>query len=324
MNPTTLNTASVFAIDPGFGETKICIGGQTARQPSVLARPNNIGMAGIGMKTASQAHTIQIGWENFATGEGAWNWGNVLNNLDYSALSAPERRALIFSTAGLILAPGEYTFDLAVFGLPVPLMMDEVQGQTILNGLKAYKGRHTFSTQCGTYAITFNKLKALAQPVGAYADRLLDNELRIRKNGRQEEVAVLDVGMNTTDLYVLQDGKVLPRFVGGSKVGVRRLIELLEANGHDPEELDALLRSGRLKPSKEQLDSWLSEILAVIERTWSNLRRFNAIIPAGGGSVLLGEALRVALITKGAAVSIPEDPSLTNVRGLWKWAAYGR
>lgn len=322
MNPTPLT--QVFAVDPGFGETKICIGGQTARQPSVLARPNNIGMAGIGMKTASQARTIQTGWENFVTGEGAWNWGNVLNNLDYSALSAPERRALIFSTTGLILAPGEYTFDLAVFVLPVRLMMDEVQGQAILNGLKAYKGRHEFSADQGKYTLTFNKLKALAQPVGAYADRLLDDELRVRKNGRQEEVAVLDIGMNTLDLYVLQDGKVLPRFIGGGKVGVRRLLELLEGNGHDPEELDALIRSGKLRPGKEQIDSWLSEILAVIERTWPNLRRFTTIIPAGGGAVLLGEALRLALITKGAAVSIPEDPSLTNVRGLWKWAAYVR
>jgi hypothetical protein len=322
MNPTP--PTHIFAVDPGFGETKICINGQTYRLPSVLARPNNIGMAGIGMKTASQAMNIWINWENYVIGEGAWHWGNVLTNRDYSALSAPERRALIFGAASMILAPGTHVFDLAVFGLPVPLMMDEAQGQAILNGLKAYKGTHEFSTERGKYIITFNKLKALAQPVGAYADRLLDNELRIRKNGRQEEVAVLDVGMNTIDLYVLQDGRVLPRFIGGGKVGVRRLIELLEANGHDPEELDALLRTGKLRPSREQIDSWLSEILAVIERTWSNLRRFSAVIPAGGGSVLLGEALRVALITKGAAVSIPEDPSLTNVRGLWKWAAYGR
>jgi hypothetical protein len=160
--------------------------------------------------------------------------------------------------------------------------------------------------------------------VGAYADWLLDNELRIRKNGRQAEVAVLDIGMNTLDLYVVQDGKVLPRFIGGDKVGVRRLLEILNSNGHEPEELDALIRTGRIRPTKEQLESWLSEILAAIERTWPNLRRFNTVIPAGGGSALLGDLLRVALISKGAAVTIPEDPSTTNVRGLWKWAAYGR
>ena len=45
---------------------------------------------------------------------------------------------------------------------------------------------------------------------------------------------------------------------------------------------------------------------------------------AGGGSIVLGDLLRLALISKGAAVSWPEDPSTTNVRGLWKWGAYGR
>ena len=84
------------------------------------------------------------------------------------------------------------------------------------------------------------------------------------------------------------------------------------------------MRSGRLRPSKDQLESWLSEILASIERTWPNLRRFTTVIPAGGGSVVLGEILRMALISKGAAVSWPENPGLTNVRGLWKWGAYGR
>ena len=211
-----------------------------------------------------------------------------------------------------------------MIGLPVPLLLDETQGQAIIGGLKAYKGVHHFTTDKGQYNLTINKLKALAQPVGAYADWLLDDEVHIRKNGRQAEVAVLDIGMNTLDMYVIQDANILPRFIGGDKVGVRRLLEILNTNGHEPEELDAQMRSGRLRPSKDQLESWLSEILASIERTWPNLRRFTTIIPAGGGSVVLGELLRLALISKGAAVSWPEDPGLTNVRGLWKWGAYGR
>ena len=152
----------------------------------------------------------------------------------------------------------------------------------------------------------------------------MDDELRIRKNGRQAEVAVLDVGANTVDLYCIQDGKVLPRFIGGAKVSVRRLIEILDGNGHDPEELDAQLRTGRLKPTKDQFEFWLSEILASIERTWPSLRRFTTVIPAGGGSVLLGDLLRIALISKGAAVTWPDDPATTNVNGLWKWGAYGK
>jgi hypothetical protein len=318
-----MNT-KIFAADPGFGDTKVNVDGKSASMASAIARVRQIGMAGIGMKTASQALTIEMNWEKYAIGDGAWHWGNILTNRDYSALSSPERRALVFGTLSLILDPGTYEFETMVIGLPVPLLMDETQGQAIIGGLKSYKGIHHFTTNKGDYSLTINKLKALAQPVGAYADWLLDDEVKIRKNGRQAEVAVLDIGMNTLDMYVIQDANILPRFIGGDKVGVRRLLEILNTNGHEPEELDAQMRSGRLRPSKDQLESWLSEILASIERTWPNLRRFTTIIPAGGGSVVLGDMLRLALISKGAAVSWPENPGLTNVRGLWKWGAYGR
>ena len=318
-----MNT-KVLAVDPGFGNTKINVGGKSASLTSAIARAKSVGMAGIGMKAASHAKTIQYGWETYVIGDGAWHHGKMLTNRDYSALSSPERKALVFGAIAQVLDPGDYTFDMMVIGLPVPLLMDEVQGQAVMGGLKSYKGTHEFATDSGSYKLQFNKLKVLAQPVGAYADWLLDDELRIRKNGRNAEAAVLDIGMNTLDMYVIQDGKVLPRFIGGGKVGVRRLLELLSANGHEPEELDEQIRTGKLKPSRDQLESWLSEILASIERTWPNLRRFSTIIPAGGGSIVLGDLLRLALISKGAAVSWPEDPATTNVRGLWKWGAYGR
>ena len=316
--------SNIIAVDPGFGDIKLLVNNRVVKVTSAIARARSVGMAGIGMKSASQANTILYGRETYVIGEGAWHHGDMLTNRDYSALSSPERKALVFGAVAQALAADEYVFETMVIGLPVPLLMDEVQGQAIMGGLKSYKGTHEFSTEKGEYKVIINRLKALAQPVGAYADWLLDDELRIRKNGRNAEVAVLDIGMNTLDLYVIQDGKVLPRFIGGDKVGVRRLLQLLSVNGHEPEELDSMIRTGKLRPSRDQLESWLSEILASIERTWPNLRRFTTVVPAGGGSIVLGDLLRLALISKGAAVSWPEDPSTVNVRGLWKWGAYGR
>ena len=143
-----MNT-KIFAADPGFGDTKVNVDGRSASMASAIARVKQIGMAGIGMKTASQALTIEMNWEKYAIGDGAWHWGNILTNRDYSALSSPERRALVFGTLSLILDPGTHEFETMVIGLPVPLLMDETQGQAIIGGLKAYKGVHHFTTNKG-------------------------------------------------------------------------------------------------------------------------------------------------------------------------------
>lgn len=314
---------NILALDPGYGNTKICINGHVAYTQSAIARPQSIGLAGIGMKTAVQVRTIQIDGYEFAIGPGAWHWGSLRSSRDYSAITSPERRGLAFGTLAEVLPPGEHNFELMVVGLPVPLLQDQTQAEAVLSGLKAYKGDHHFSVEKAHYKLHIQKLKVLAQPVGAYANWLLDDELRQRKGGRQAEVGVLDLGMNTLDLYALQDAQVEPRFVGGDKVGVRRLLELLTSNGHDPEELDADLRSGRLKPNSGQLESWMGEVLAAVERVWPNLRRFSAVIPTGGGAVVLGDLLRTALLSKGASVSWPDNPITANVQGLWKWGAYG-
>ena len=125
--------------------------------------------------------------------------------------------------------------------------------------------------------------------------------------------------MNTLDLYVIQGWKVAPRFIGGGKLGIRRLLENLNPSGRDLEELDSALRTGSLQPSVEQKTAWLGAILGSVERTWSSLRRFDAVIPTGGGAVVLGELLRSTLAAKGAAVHWPADPVTANVIGFYKW-----
>jgi hypothetical protein len=314
---------NIIALDPGYGNTKICVNGQVTFTQSAISRPQSIGLAGIGMKTAAQVRTIKIDGYEFAIGPGAWHWGRLRSSRDYSAIASPERRALAFGTLAEIIPPGEHTIDLMVVGLPVPLLQDQTQAEAVLGGLKAYKGEHRFSIDKADYVLNIQKLKALPQPVGAYANWLLDDELRQRKGGRQAEVGVLDLGMNTLDLYAIRDGQIEPRFVGGDTVGVRRLLELLTSNGHDPEEIDAALRNGRLKPNQGQLESWLGEVLSAVERVWPSLRRFSAVIPTGGGAVVLGDLFRAALLSKGAIVSWPNDPITANVLGLWKWGAHG-
>jgi hypothetical protein len=310
------------ALDPGFGNTKICLEGRSALIQSAVVRPREVGMAAIGMRSASTITRVSFNGITFGVGAGAWAWGEVRGGMDFSFLSSPERRALMYATLSTLIAPGDIQIDLLVIGLPVPLLQDVIQTESVLNGLKGLKGQHEFQVNDSTYRVSIEKIKVLAQPAGAYFDWLLDEQLHPRKAASQSEVAVLDLGMNTADLYVIQGGVVQPRFVGGGKVGVRRLLQILMNDGHDMEELDANLRNHRLKISQTALIDWQAEILAVIERTWPSLRRFTSIIPAGGGAVILKDLLQSALASKGAAIHWPNDPISTNVTGLWKWGEY--
>lgn len=123
---------NVIALDPGYGNTKVCVNGVTASIQSAVARPQSTGMATIGMKTASQILSIELEGQAFAIGPGAWHWGNMLTSRDYSALASPERKTLAFTTLAQLLEPGEYDFELMVIGLPVPLLKDETQSQAVL------------------------------------------------------------------------------------------------------------------------------------------------------------------------------------------------
>jgi hypothetical protein len=315
---------TIAALDPGFGNTKLCIDGNVTVLQSAVSRPQFVGMAANGLRTVEVTDQVRIAetGEIYATGEHAWQVGAPLGGLDYSALASEPRKALFYASAARLLGPGHHQLDLVV-GLPVPLLTDAAQAEMLMESLRiAYKTSHHFFGRGGEYNLEVNTLKVLAQPVGAWADWLIGPDLRPQKGGKDAEVAVLDIGLNTLDLYVIQGGRVEPRYIGGAKAGVRRILTSLNGHGQDLEEIDSGLRLGRLKPTRDVLNAWLSEIFSHIERVWPDLRRFSAIVPAGGGAVILGDQLRTSLIARGAILSWPSDPITANALGLWKWGAY--
>jgi len=310
----------IIALDPGFGNTKVASSQGVFVLQSAVARPREIGMAAKGLETQARPQTVTLAnGGSYVTGPGAWAWGEPLSTLDFNDQTSPQRVALFYAAISHLLPPGEHVCDRLVIGLPVPLLQDELQATSVLAGLSLYKTTHEFLIDGKQYKLTIKQMRALAQPVGAYADWMLKDEGHVRQGAANSEAAIIDIGMNTLDLYVIQGWKVAPRFIGGSKLGIRRLLENLNPNGRDLEELDEALRRGALQPTEEQKRVWLGAILGNIERLWPSLRRFNIVIPTGGGAAVLGETLRSALAAKGAAVFWPENPVTSNVAGFYKW-----
>jgi hypothetical protein len=314
----------IIALDPGFGNTKVCLNGVVSVIQSIAVRPKRIGMAGLGMKGASPIIEVAFDKYEFAVGPGAVEWGIPQSNLDYSSLASEERQALFYAALAPLLGTGTHAVDLLMVGLPVPLLLDSEQSELVLADLKRLKGQQTFKVGKDEINLNVEKLRVVPQPLGAYVDWLLSETLQPRKNAAQAEVAVLDIGMNTVDLYAVRGGRVEPRFVGGGKVGVRKLFERLDGDSGDWEELDLDLRQGRLLLSSSILQGWLSDLMATIEKTMPHLSRFTAVIPTGGGVLLLGDLLRIYLASRGAAIYCLDDPIGANARGLWKWGTYGQ
>ena len=318
----------IIALDPGYGSTKVAINGKTGVVQTAVSHPKDIGLSGIGMQSAGRyAHDVVYHGTRFSVGTGSWHKGDPLTSMDYTALVSPERMAAFFTA--LALATREECKEgdglildevMLVIGLPVPLLQDKVQAQIILDALRNIKGEHIFSVDTVPFRVNIERIKYLAQPVGAYINWFLDDELKARPGARKAEVAILDWGMNTLDEYVIQDAQVVEAYVGGAEIGVKRLLETIPSGGHDLVELDAKLRTGQLEIPDAQLDAWVSEFIAHTKRIMPNLKRFDVVIPVGGGTLVAGDRLRDALVGKGANVHWTEDPITENVRGLSKWA----
>lgn len=317
----TRMTNLFVAIDPGFGNTKVCVNAHVSCQQSAVARPVKVGLAASGMKVADDAvRWVKFDSYEFVAGGGAWRWGHTIGSMDYAGLVGPERLALMYAGIADVCAPGDLGDVYLVCGLPVPLMQDTAQMGPVTDGLRKLKREHRFTVNGRDYRLVIAGIKGIAQPVGAYMDWLYnDEELKVREGAGRAEVAVVDLGMNTLDLFVVERGQVRPGFLGGDKVGVRRLLNLLSNNGYELTELDSMLREGRLRAREGELEIWLGEVLATMERVWPSLRRFTAVIPTGGGAAILGDRLTAALGAKGAAVYWPDDPLVANVKGLWKF-----
>ena len=61
---------TVIALDPGFGNTKVCLGGQTTVLQSAVSRPKSLCRAAVGMKSAQQVDKVTIDGQTFVIGAG--------------------------------------------------------------------------------------------------------------------------------------------------------------------------------------------------------------------------------------------------------------
>lgn len=314
-----MNTISM-GLDAGMGAIKIWSdhgGLDVLSQVAVAGSGHLEGM--LGLKSDKRPMVISTADGDFYVGMKAHNFGRPIENLDFDRLiGSPEMRALVYGAwTKYIQAHGNFNAPLSVMvGLPLQTMGDAMKDYR--KAMKAWlMGSHEWSADGVRYGLGVERVRLTSQPVGALFDAVMDDGAQVIPAVRSlltDEVGVLSVGFNTLEFMVVEDQAATERFTGGEKLGVRRLLELLNPKGaFSLGELDVKLRHGDLK-HKEKLPIWAREVNGAIERVWGDaLDRFAAVLVVGGGAVLLGDALML----RGKGV-VAQEPVMSIAHGLWK------
>jgi len=261
-------------------------------------------------------------------GLGAHDWGRPVENLgDERFAGSPEVRALLYA------ALTRYQEQHGPLDGPLELIVGLTQSAFVtetdiagsvrpwLTGPHAWQVEKAGSKapQRDDYAVQVEAVSVTSQAGGALFDYFLDDQgafIPARKAAFKQEIGIISVGMNTLELLVLRNGRIVERFTASQTAGVRRLLDIVADSAlYSRGELDTQLRRGQLD-YRNALPVWAAEVTGHVERHWGTaVRRFAVVIVVGGGVLLLRDNLTARL--NGRAY-VPDQPVLAVARGLFK------
>lgn len=310
-----------LGFDPGYGNTKLYGEGGGVALPSHVAVKQHGHLARMeGMQMRRPPLSVTVGTQTFYVGAGAHDWGVPVESLDYGRLSgSPEVRATLYAALSQYRRQQqELSIPITLLvGLPLGALGDEQKA--VSAAMKQWlAGEHTWQVNEAAQRVTVARVLVTSQATAALYDYVLEEDGRFlpaRAGHLHEEVGVVSVGFNTLELMAVRDKKPVARFTGGSKYGVRALLQTLNGDGaYSLGELDDRLRAGVSDSAAVEL--WLSGICGQIEKQWGDRwRQFAQVVVVGGGALLLRGQLTNYFRGK---CYIPEEPVLAVARGLYK------
>jgi|ADurb_H2B_02_Slu_FD_contig_91_97377_length_1314_multi_6_in_0_out_0_1 hypothetical protein len=317
-----------FGLDLGMGALKLHGIQQSIQLISQVAVNNGplVGrMLGLGSSRLPLRIALPSG-STFFVDSGAHDSGRPVENLSMDRFAgSPEMLALFYGAfTRLILRSGDISQLVSITcGLPLDTLSGEEARTTVESIQRWMKADHTWKANDQEYHLNVTEVRVTSQPAGALFDYVLDDEGKIvpeRRSAYTQEVGVVSIGMNTTELLVVREKVPVQRFTGASTTGVRRLLELVNGQQlYSLGELDTLLRANKLDIS-QALPIWEREVTGEIEKRWGKAwQRFTAVILVGGGAILLKNSLPYFFNGKGI---LADDPVQSIARGLWKLSLF--
>ena len=336
-----------IAHDPGFGAMKT--GYLNGSGPQAVVLPSVVGAGTLshnnlstGLETGlapERPMQVQFMGQSYLVGANVHRETKPIERLDFDHLTdGPELRALMYASLFQALGPQEVELNL-LLGMPVEVVQNRDLDSQTLSRLRGWLiGQHDFCVNNVVVSYKINQVKRMAQPMGAFfqwgAD---DNGQWIRSDNPAGKFAVADIGMNTFDLFVIENKQVIQRFSQGENLGTRRALSFIrqtvyERYGYKPSfyEADQLARHYTAKREAvishmhgehsaypivaQAVQECWAGVQDMIGEIWDNTRQFRRLIFTGGGAELLSNQIKR---THPTAIIMGQT---ANVLGLAKFA----
>jgi len=250
-------------------------------------------------------------------------------------------RAITYNSWYHLLGPGEHHVH-EVLGLPLRVINAEdfkARRRAIRRWLR---GTHEFAVNGEPCVVHVDKIKFVAQPVGAFAEFAMDTNANLKEAELLDvEIAVLDPGYQTVDTFVLKGGQVDRTTTAGDSIGMREAVRLLvhqvqEMHGRKLSdfEADRMVREHVVHPRsaititargrpvditpliQTSIKMTTDAVIDFLDELWGDGGEFRYVLLVGGGSLVMGDALR----EKFPHAILLDEPVTANVRGLAKIA----
>lgn len=320
------STSQKVFLDAGYGAFKYATDdgkcGEIVAHVVRAAREADLSIVGI-QKGARLTH-ISNGFGSFLVGLGATDHpGMIEDSTDFERISdaSPEVRALFYAAMTQAQVTGKAAL---VVALPIGLVTLPDAKQRVADMRAWMLGEHAWGVGRDKRVLTISNVKALSQAQAVYFDAFL-NAHGQQLDSPEGLVLTVSIGSNTVELMGFEDGAPVARYASGSKIGVRRLLDMVNASKYRGARnvlaIDAAYRRGQIPGDvlAPAIRNWHSSIRADIKRVLGDeVERVSRVIVAGGGAKLAEPELKRLF---GDRVTLAEDPVKAVVRGMTKWQA---
>jgi len=318
----------LYGVDIGYGFTKVAAAGRAPVViPSIVGSNEELSYrSDIGDRI--RIIPLSLNGHSYLVGEAAKRFSRHRYRIFDSTWAESPYYLLLFVSAVTRIDKSACEPAAVVTGLPVSHYTQERVRQ-----VQDLLGRaHEVRVSSGETLVKVEKIKVIPQPFGSFFDLILNAEGKLKDPDKiRERVGIIDIGFQTTDLAL-----ATPQFIesssGSLDVGVRSIADQLSRDLSrkysitlDTTEAEEVLRHKSVRIFGESVD--LSEmieertrevaelILSYSHSLWGRGERLNRLILAGGGA----NTLRSYFSTY-PNLHVPEEPSLSNVRGYLKLA----